>query len=107
MKPREKRTTTEPGLGQVPGDPRRTSVRKRGRVDEEIAESRRRSRPTSDEAPQSGPPISAPPISAPPISAPPISGAPPSARHTRDIASAPGETQRVNTKALAEADRVE
>lgn len=104
MKPREKRTTTQPGLGQLPGDPRSTAVRERV-ADAELSESARVRRATS-EAPESGPPISAPPIS----------GAPPSARQTRAIESVPAGTQEarkprdtkpVDTKTLAEPDRIE
>jgi len=99
MNPREKRTTTQPGLGQVSGDPRSTAVRARA-TDDEVARKR------TSEGPESGPPISAPPIS----------GAPPSARQTRAIESQPPvvkeevrkarETKPVNTKALAEPDRI-
>lgn len=61
MNPREKRTSTQPGLGQVQEDARRTAVRERVLPEGEVA----------------GTP--------PPISGAPISGAPTSARHTRAL----------------------
>src|SRR4051812_26929499 len=83
MKPREKRTSTEPGLGKVAGETRKTSVRERERAPraepvidpgDEIVDSRA---PT--DRPPSGPPISAP--------APGRLGSatPPSARYTRAL----------------------
>lgn len=111
MKPREKRTTTEPGLGKVDGEARRTAIRERASSEALARQSR------STEAPASGPPISAPPIS----------GAPLSARYTRGIetvsasdvaARAPTErpgpiepdeapsTKPVDTRARAEGDRL-
>jgi len=97
MKAREKRTITEPGLGQTAGDPRRTAVRERaphGLHHEEASE-----------APASVPPISVPPIS----SVPPNSG-----RHTRAIESVPRAdraespvTHAANAKAMADGERIE
>ena len=69
MKPSEKRTSTQLGLGKVGGEPRQTT--KRERVDQADAE-----------------PASVPPISAPPPSGGPISGAP-AARHTKALESNP------------------
>ena len=103
MKSREKRTTTEPGLGKVnANDVRLTATRERANG-EPIARER--------ESATSEAPISAPPTSAPPLSA----------RHTRAIESisssrpavvepeideAPS-TKPANTRALAEPDRLE
>jgi hypothetical protein len=68
MKPSEKRTSTQLGLGKVGADPRHQTT-KRERVG-------------------AGASDSAPPASAPPISAPPPSGAP-LVRHTRSLESSP------------------
>ena len=102
MNPREKRTTTQPGLGQVSVDPRSTAVRARGAADKKLE--------------QSGGEATEGPASGGPISGAPISGAPPSARHTRAIESSPLvgaanvpkrlDTKPVDTKALAEPDRI-
>ena len=100
MKSREKRTTTEPGLGKVDGEARRTAIRER----------------TNGEAPTSAPPTSEAPTSAPPISTPPLS-----ARQTRALEGVsvarpevvepeldePPSTKPVDTQALAEQDRIE
>jgi hypothetical protein len=97
MKPREKRTTTEPGLGQAPGDARRTAIRER------LSEAALRRQGVS-EAPPSAP------ISAPPASAPPMSS-----RHTRALEGAassspparsePPANKTSDTRALADAYR--
>lgn len=100
MKSREKRTTTEPGLGKVDGEARRTAIRERTN-----GEALAREAPTS-EAPTSAPPISSPPLSA---------------RQTRALEGVsvarpevvepeldePPSTKPVDTQALAEQDRME
>lgn len=98
MTSREKRTTTQPGLGQVPGDPRSTAIRERASA-----------APLAREDARSEPPSSEPPSRAP------ISGAPPSARQTRAIGSVPAgaapdeppSTKPADTKAMAQADRLD
>jgi hypothetical protein len=77
MKLSEKRTRTEPGLGKVSADARRTSTR--GRAAGAASDSERVGQPVSGASP--GPPISGPPPSGGPASGPP------GARHTRAIES--------------------
>ena len=74
MNTREKRTQTEPGLGQVAGDSRQTQTR------EKLPSDKRRS--TRPPAPASEPLDRNEPASAPPVSGPPASGGP---RHTKAL----------------------
>jgi len=80
MKPSQKRTSTQPGLGKVSGEARDTT--KRERVDGVDGDAQ---------------PASVPPISAPPPSGGPISGTPP-ARHTLGLESnRPRQTRSIES----------
>lgn len=80
MKPHEKRTSTEPGLGKVAGDARKTSVRERlGRTSISSSPPDGGEERVDGRAPTDRPP------SGPPISAPSRTPAPLSARHTRAL----------------------
>ncbi len=100
MKSREKRTTTEPGLGKVDGEARRTAIRERTN-----GEALAREAPTS-EAPTSAPPISTPPLSARQTRAlEGVSVARPEVVEP-ELDESPS-TKPVDTQALAEQERVE
>ena len=102
MKSREKRTTTEPGLGKVDGEARRTAIRERTN-----GEALAREAPTS-EAPTSAPPISTPPLSARQTRAlEGVSVARPEVVELELELDESPSTKPVDTQALAEQERVE